>query len=170
MSIPDFIVLFAASYYLYLEAGQSGGRGKKAIINTPAYTPATTSDVCFISFYYNMYGAQIGSLKFATTLGSTDKSAFCRTGQQQSNGVDWQRGLLWVRPAGKTFRVRRGCYPEHGAGENSFWNTFCLSHTGNIIILWSIGRDIVPLADFQILRISEKRMFFYKLQIKIAYS
>ena len=91
---------FSGSTYMYLEASSPVTLG-----DTAAFTSCSLnfgSGNAYVSFYYHMYGANMGTFKVQAAVASsgTWQTVFIRTGNQTeftSNNSPWQRVVLNLR-------------------------------------------------------------------------
>ncbi|GFN85250.1 MAM and LDL-receptor class a domain-containing protein 2-like [Plakobranchus ocellatus] len=74
-------------YYIYMEA-TNGTQGDTAILTSPVLPP--TNGINCLSFWYHMYGPDIGSLQLITSIGGQTKVMWRRKGSQENK---------WVRAA-----------------------------------------------------------------------
>ena len=83
----------ATGNYMYVE-GTNGVFFSKAILQSPAL-PAT-SNICEMYFWYNMNGANVGTLVVQAQVNSTSTTLLVKKGSQ---GAGWKKGVAYI---GKT--------------------------------------------------------------------
>ena len=116
MTFENWSLLFhAASSFMYIEATGKASNAAATLLSPPLKPPVSPSSVCFISFWYNMYGNTIGSLRVSTNLTSPSSNTgqWCRNGRQSRYQSTWLKGLFWIQPNGSTFQV--GIYRHNTA-------------------------------------------------------
>ena len=106
---------FDGTKYLHVEAS-SGGNGAVAILETPDIT--TTASSISISYYYHMYGSQMGRLVVDVFKNGAWIPTDSLVGQQQtSSGADWLERTFAVVNVTSPFKIRfRGV--KNGAGSD----------------------------------------------------
>lgn len=75
--------LITKGYYIYTH-NTKWKRGAKAILNSPMLGPTTGKGNCF-TFYYHMYGMQMGTLNIYTVTSGEKTLRWTKSGNQGSN-------------------------------------------------------------------------------------
>lgn len=89
---------------MYIETSAPRKQGDKALLLSPTLTP-TTGSKCF-SFWYHMYGRNIGSLTItARKIG--DKSGTLAWSKTIQQGNRWNRGEATIPAENKNYQVSR---------------------------------------------------------------
>ncbi|KAH3887714.1 hypothetical protein DPMN_011733 [Dreissena polymorpha] len=88
-------------YYLYIEASAPRQPGDLARITTPSFQNTATGSFC-LSFWYHMYGNNIGSLNVYLQDGGSKTNVFTRTGNQVNF---WLYRSVTVNPSSPQFSV-----------------------------------------------------------------
>ncbi|KAM9316897.1 MAM domain-containing glycosylphosphatidylinositol anchor protein 1 [Gastrophryne carolinensis] len=92
-------------FYMFIEASKPRKRGDKARLISPMYNISTTKfpspkvSYC-VSFYYHMYGKQMGQLNVllrVTNIGTTDRPVWTQRGDK---GNRWQLANITIYPTG----------------------------------------------------------------------
>ncbi|XP_035685696.1 MAM and LDL-receptor class A domain-containing protein 1-like [Branchiostoma floridae] len=110
-----------SSYYLYLEASDSGHRDKALLAYPHTFRPSSS---CKVRFYYHIYGRDAGYLRVFLTTSHGSRKVWELRGEQGNN---WHRGVVPLS-SDKNFQI----YIEGEVGS---------SHIGDI------GLDDVSLSD-----------------------
>ncbi|CAH1259358.1 MALRD1 [Branchiostoma lanceolatum] len=76
------------SYYLYLEASDSGHRDKAILAYPHTFRPSSN---CKFRFYYHMYGRDVGYLRVFLTTSQGSQNVWELRGDQGNN---WHRGVV----------------------------------------------------------------------------
>ncbi len=95
------------TFYMYLETSGTG-TGRVANLETPTFD-FTSAPAPQVSFWYHMYGATTGTLRFevSTNGGTTWTSLFSLSGQQQTASADpWRRAVINTAPYGGMASVK----------------------------------------------------------------
>jgi len=86
-------ILIATGNYMYIETSAPRHQGQKAQLYSPA--TAVSSPQC-VSFFYHMYGNNIGSLNVYVTLdGSLSNPVWSQSGNQQNK---WTQAQFTLNP------------------------------------------------------------------------
>ena len=89
------------SYFMYIETSSPSSTGDTSYLTSPK-----VSGLGSVSFYYHMHGATMGVLSVEALVGSSWKSVWSKSGQQQSTqGAAWLSSGKVSLPSGTT-RVR----------------------------------------------------------------
>ena len=90
------ILLSVSGYYAYAEADRTRDEGDESYLRSPTYENLNNSENCNVSFYYHMYGIDVGGLEVFVRnaqRGSDIRSLFKRQGDQ---GDAWRQGFITV--------------------------------------------------------------------------
>ncbi|CAC5422240.1 unnamed protein product [Mytilus coruscus] len=82
----------AGYYYMYIESGIMGYLENALLVSNSLQTDAK---LC-LSFYYHMYGSDIGTLEVIVSSLGTNQTIFTRSGDQ---GNQWYHQKLYIQPA-----------------------------------------------------------------------
>ncbi|XP_038052723.1 MAM and LDL-receptor class A domain-containing protein 1-like [Patiria miniata] len=80
-------------FFLYIETSSPRVAGDYARLSSSFLTP--NQDFC-MTFWYHMYGADIGELFVLKTVSSLETVVWFLSGQQSSNSTDWKYGQIGV--------------------------------------------------------------------------
>lgn len=94
----------AANFYMYIETSSPRTEGDTAVLLSQSISTPLSNSVCFVSFWYNMYGINTGSLRVRPNTPVANDIEWCRNGQQTSSS-QWKQGLFWFNPLGQSFVV-----------------------------------------------------------------
>ena len=92
-------------HYIHIEASSQASNGSASLVSPVITPPAIESSVCFISFWYNMFGDGIGSLTVSALDTGNHEVCWCRHGAQQRNQASWLKAVLWIQPNETNFQV-----------------------------------------------------------------
>lgn len=95
------VYLIYSGYYLYIESSAPRKMYDLARITTPQFSNSQGSSC--LSFWYHMYGANVGNLTLYLQDGPTKKMVFKRQGNQVNL---WLYYAATLRPISSKFQVR----------------------------------------------------------------
>lgn len=102
--------------YLYVEASGAGAPSKVAVVQTPCYNLSGLSQP-YLTFWYHMQGAQMGSLRVDVNVGGTiTQNAWSVSGDQ---GGYWRQGWVDLAPFAGQSSVQFRFRAVTGGGELS---------------------------------------------------
>jgi len=94
--MKKIIIIFRSGYYIYLETSWPARHGYTSTLSSGWYEP---SESRCLTFWYNMYGHSVGSLRvYITDDMDVKKLLWLRSGQQ---GQEWRKSAIEISSTSK---------------------------------------------------------------------